>query len=76
MNNPNPVMLLDGDKLKDLYNEYEVIGSKYTNSHSQYPSHYLLKAVSGYHEGKECWVENRNLQDCLPDGKYWKGIFK
>ena len=73
MNNPNPVLLLDGDKLKDLYFEYEVIVSKYTNSHSQYPSHYLVKAISGDREGREHWVTNSDLQDYLPDGKYWKG---
>jgi hypothetical protein len=71
MNNPNPVLLLDGTILKDLYCEYVVVCSKSVNSHSQYPSHYLVKAISGHHEGKESWVTNRDLQDYLPSGKYW-----
>jgi hypothetical protein len=76
MNNPNPVMLLHKARLKDLYREYEVIGSKSVNSHSQYPSHYLVKAISGDREGEEQWVTNSDLQDYLPDGKYWKGLPK
>ena len=67
----NPVSLLVGDRLKDVLNTYEVVGTKYENSHSQYPSHYLTKCVSGPNFSRETWVRNYDLQHCLPGGKHY-----
>jgi len=67
----NPVSLLVGDKLKDLLNTYEVVGIKYENTHSQYPSHYLTECVSGPNFGRETLVSNYDLQNYLPGGKYY-----
>lgn len=67
----NPVSLLVGDRLKDVLNTYEVVGTKYENTHSQYPSHYLTKCVSGPNSGRETWVRNYDLQHYLPGGKHY-----
>ena len=67
----NPVSLLVGDELKDLLNTYEVVGTKYENTHSQYPSHYLTKCVSGPNFSRETWVRNYDLQHYLPGGKHY-----
>ena len=67
----NPISLLVGDILKDVLNTYEVVGTKYENTHSQYPSHYLTKCVSGPNFSRETWVCNYNLQHYLPGGKYY-----
>ena len=66
-----PIYLHEGDKLKDLKNIYEVVGSKYTNTHSQYPSHYLVKCLSGPNVGRETWITNDSLAEYLPGGKYY-----
>lgn len=67
----NPIYLSEGDTLKDWNNRYEVKASKNENSHSQYPSHYLIECLEGYHAGREMWVMNSDLANYLPGGKYY-----
>ena len=65
-----PIRLYEGDKLKDLWNVYEVVGSKSTNTHSQYASHYFIKCLSGPNVGRETWITNDGLVEYLPGGRY------
>lgn len=65
-----PIRLYEGDKLKDLWNVYEVVGSKSTNTHSQYASHYFIKCLSGPNAGRETWITNDGLVEYLPGGRY------
>ena len=67
-----PIRLYEGDKLKDLRNVYEVVGSKATNTHSQYASHYLCKCLSGPNAGRETWITNDGLVEYLPGGRYFE----
>lgn len=66
------IRLYEGDKLKDLWNVYEVVGSKSTNTHSQYASHYLCKCLSGPNVVRETWITNDGLVEYLPGGKYFE----
>lgn len=67
-----PIRLYEGDKLKDLWNVYEVVGSKSANTHSQYASHYFIKCLSGPNVGRETWITNDGLVEYLPGGKYFE----
>ena len=67
-----PIRLYEGDKLRDLWNVYEVVGSKSTNTHSQYASHYFIKCLSGPNVGRETWITNDGLVEYLPGGKYFE----
>lgn len=67
-----PIRLYEGDKLKDLWNVYEVVGSRSTNTHSQYASHYFIKCLSGPNVGRETWITNDGLVEYLPGGKYFE----
>lgn len=67
-----PIRLYEGDKLKDLWNVYEVVGSRSTNTHSQYPSHYFIKCLSGPNVDRETWITNDGLVEYLPGGKYFE----
>lgn len=45
-----------GTILKDKENEYIVRDSESTNTHSQYPSRYLIECYSGPNKGRTSWV--------------------
>lgn len=45
-----------GTILKDAKNEYIVKDMEHRNTHSQFPSAYLVECYSGPNEGKACWV--------------------
>lgn len=47
-----------GTILKDKENEYIVRDSESTNTHSQYPSRYLVECYSGPNDGKVRWVSS------------------
>lgn len=48
--------LVVGTILKDAQNEYIVRDSESKNTHSQYPSSYLVECYSGPNTGKVRWV--------------------
>lgn len=45
-----------GTTLKDAQNEYIVRDMEHKNTHSQFPSAYLVECYSGPNEGKVRWV--------------------
>lgn len=45
-----------GTILKDKKNKYIVLDSESKNTHSQYPSAYLIECKSGPNKGRTSWV--------------------
>lgn len=51
-----------GSKIRDLnQNIYLILKTKYTNSHSQYPSEYLCFCIDGPNRLKERWITRKAL---------------
>jgi hypothetical protein len=55
-NTEKDMNLIVGTILKDKMNEYIIRDVDYKNTHSQYPSQYLIECYSGPNEGKVRWV--------------------
>lgn len=50
-----------GRYVHDAKNTYAIMDVKYGNSHSQYPSEYLIRCVKGPNIDREMWVMRRTI---------------
>lgn len=54
--------LIVGTILKDKLNEYIIREVDYKNTHSQYPSQYLVECYSGPNTGKVRWIMRQTAE--------------
>lgn len=59
-----------GTTLKDAENEYVVREMEHKNTHSQFPSSYLVECVYGPNKGKVRWVSAAIAIQYQGDWKY------